>query len=227
MKSCAIFDFADTLAELVPDRFTIVANYIQHSCGINIDRQTIHRAYKTLESFMPYSSVKIQNKKQHDDFYYEFNRKLFLLLGVEHCLEPEGLVKVFLENKAHWQLKRGAKELLDELRRSSYRIAIVSNFDTRLEHLVFNHLNLTEIVDYLYISQKEGLEKPDLYFYKRFIERYEIPLKSSFYIGDNYLLDFIPANSLGLRTWLLDEVGLYPHLPQSIRSLDQFIDHLP
>lgn len=226
MKRAALFDFADTLAELYPNRVDTVADYIEQTGGLRVESEAIARAYKAVDLLMPYSSVKTRTAEQRGEFYREYNRQLFALLGVAHRADPSGLTAAFGERKAHWQLKAGAREVLDELRRREYLIGVISNFDSRLEQVVYDHLDLAGTVDYLHISQTEGVEKPDLRFYQRFFERYGVDVTHSFYIGDSYLLDFLPASRLGLKTWLLDETGLYPHLPQAIRRLGDVLDRL-
>jgi len=227
MSACALFDFADTLAELQPRRQDIVADYIARVGDIRIGQEAIARAYKAVDLLLPYSSVKTRTQEQRADFYREYNRQLFALLGVIHRADPAGLITAFGEHKAHWQLKPGARDTLAELRRRGYRIGIISNFDTRLEQVVYDHLGLVDTVDYLHISQTEGVEKPDPRFYLGFFERHGLDVEQSVYVGDSYTLDFLPASGIGLRAWLLDEAGLYPHLPEAIRSIGDVPGLLP
>ena len=224
---CALFDFADTLAELQPRRQDIVADYIERVSGIRVGTDAITRSYKAVDLIMQYSSVHTRSTAQRADFYREYNRHLLTLLGVSHLADPAGLFAAFGEHKAHWQLKLGARDTLDELRRRGYRIGIISNFDTRLEQLIYDHLGLASIIDYLHISQSEGVEKPDPQFYLGFFNRYSVAIESSFYVGDNYVLDFLPAKGIGLKTWLLDEAGLYPYFPEAITSVGELLQKIP
>ncbi|HBI22129.1 MAG TPA: hypothetical protein DDY37_06045, partial [Legionella sp.] len=224
--ACALFDFADTLAELQPNRHNIVATYIESVSGIRVGMDAIARAYKAVDLHMPYSSVNTTATKQRADFYRKYNQQLFSHLGVAHLANPSGLIHAFGETRAHWQLKPGVRDMLAELRRRDYRIGIISNFDTRLEQIVHDHLGLADTVDYLHISQTEGVEKPDPRFYQGFFERHSLDIAQAFYTGDSYVLDFLPASSLGLKVWLLDEAGLYPHLPESIRNVSEIIEHI-
>ncbi len=223
---CALFDFADTLAELQPSRQGIVADYIERVSGIQVGTDVITRSYKAVDLLMQYSSVHTRSEEQRVEFYREYNSYLFTLLGISHLADPAGLFTAFGECKAHWQLKLGARDTLDELRRRGYRIGIISNFDTRLEQVVYDHLGLASMVDYLHISQSEGVEKPDPRFYLSFFERYGMEIKSSFYVGDSYVLDFLPATGIGLKTWLLDEAGLYPYCPDTIANLGELLQHI-
>lgn len=217
----ALFDFADTLAELMPNRLLTVAAYIEHCSGIRVGLDAITRAYKAVDLLLPYSSVKTRTAEERTEFYQHYNRQMFALLGVTHRADPAGLIAAFGAKQAHWELKPGARELLDTLHQRGYRIGVISNFDTRLEQVVYDHLDLRGVIDQLHISQTEGLEKPDPRFYLSFIERHGVDPAGSFYVGDSYLLDYLPASGLGLNTFLLDEAGLYPHLPEAIRRLGE------
>jgi HAD superfamily hydrolase (TIGR01549 family) len=179
-----------------------------------------------IDIFMPYSSIKNQTTEQHNEFYCNYNKQLFLLLGVIHSVDPVDLISDFKEKKSHWMLKSGALSLISYLRQRNYHIGIISNFDARLNEVVYQHLGLSGMVDYLHISQIEGLEKPNPLFYRSFLERYEISIAKSFYVGDSYLLDFLPATNLGLRTWLLDEADLYSKTSWTIKNLSEVIDRL-
>lgn len=224
---CALFDFADTLAELQPRRQDIAADYIERVSGIRIGTDAIVRSYKEVDLIMQYSSVHTRSTEQRAEFYQEYNRHLFTLLAVSHLADPAGMFAAFGERKAHWQLKLGARDTLGELRRRGCRIGIISNFDTRLEQLIYDHLGLASMVDYLHISQSEGVEKPDPQFYLSFFKRYGVAIESSFYVGDNYALDFLPTKGIGLKTWLLDEAGLYPYLPEAITSVGEVLHKIP
>jgi HAD superfamily hydrolase (TIGR01549 family) len=226
MKTCALFDFADTLAELHPNRYNVVATYIENASGIKIDMDLIARAYKAVDLLMPFSSVNTKTTPQRADFYRNYNQKLLSLLGVAHLVNPSGLNIAFGEARAHWQLKHGVREMLSILRSRGYSIGIISNFDSRLEQIVHDHLGLSSVVDYLHISQSEGVEKPDPQFYVGFFARHGLDIAQAVYTGDSYHLDYLPASSLGLRAFLLDEAGFYQHLPDAIRNFNELIERI-
>jgi HAD superfamily hydrolase (TIGR01549 family) len=224
---CALFDFADTLAELQPRPQNIVGDYIESVSGIRVDKDAIIRSNKAVDLLMQYSSVRIRSTEQRAEFYREYNRHLFAMLGVTHLADPDGLYAAFGERKAHWQLKHGVRDILDELQSRGYLIGVISNFDTHLKKLVYDHLGLASMVDYLHVSQIEGIEKPDPRFYLSFFKKYDVSIKSSFYVGDSYVLDFLPANVIGLKAWLLDEAKIYPYCLDSITSLSELLRRIP
>lgn len=221
MSKFALFDFAGTLAELVPSRVDVVRNYISSSAGICIEEKHVKYAYQTVEMLYPYSSVSIRSLREKKEFYDVFNRKLLECLGVSHLVDPDGIYDAFVNSKAHWCLKTGVYKTLVELKALGWRIGVISNFDSNLEELVCNELGLVQIVDYFHVSQVEGDEKPNVSFYRSFLDRHGIGVDDAVYIGDSYVLDFLPARELGLRAWLVDEDGFYTHMLESISCIGE------
>jgi len=223
MRTCALFDFAETIAELNPSRLDILSRYIFENSGVRVDRRDICMAYKVADVSMPYSSIACRTKAQRIAFYAEYNRIVLGFLGVLHLLNPNEMLRYFMEAKSHWCLKEGVFEMLKLLKSHGYNVGILSNFDDILYDIVYNKLDLDGIIDYLYISQVEGVEKPDVKFYSGFMDAYDVDLKRSFYVGDSFFLDFMPCYQLGVKTWLLDECGLYPYLPSRVASIDEIM----
>lgn len=225
--SHVLFDFADTLAELQPSRQDVVAAHLQHVAGVDVPAEHIARCYKAVDLLMQYSSLRTRTVAQRTEFYLEYNQRLLALLGVLHKVPPESLFEAFGQYEKHWALKPGARATLDALRHRGYKIGIISNFDSRLEQIVHERLELGGVIDHLHISQTEGVEKPDPRFYLGFFERHGISIKRAVYLGDSYVLDFLPATGIGLKTWLLDEAGLYAHCPEAVRKVSDLLPLLP
>lgn len=221
MISCVLFDFAETLAELSPSRSQIVADYVADVAGLKVATQTIERAYKAVDVMHPYSSVTIRNQRDREAFYKTYNAQMLMLLGLSHCADPEDLMDAFNRHKAHWQLKPSSLPTLKLLREAGKKIGIISNFDDRLQDIVHSKLELSPYIDYLHISQTEGLEKPDTAFYLSFFEKYGLDIDGSVYVGDSYFLDYLPAQEIGLRAYLLDEIGVFSYLPDTLTALNE------
>jgi HAD superfamily hydrolase (TIGR01549 family) len=219
----AIFDFAGTLAELVPSRQKIVADYVERVSGIKLKTDVITRSYIALDLIMHYSSVSNRSIRQRNKFYLKYNRCLLDMLGLTHLVNPKGLLSAFNEHERHWELKRGALDVLNSLHIKGYYIAIISNFDSCLDQIVYDRLKLSGIIEHLHVSQTEGVEKPSPEFYERFFQKYNIEKYKSFYVGDSYVLDFLPATSIGLKAWLFDEFNFYSDSPGRIKKLNELL----
>lgn len=223
MKRYALFDFADTLAERSPSQLEVVSDYIFNAADLVVPASSIRRAYKRLDAFLQYSSVNIVNSARREEFYLEYNSYLLGMLGLSHLTSPKELLSAFAEKKAHWRLKHGVLNVLKKLRIDGWSIGVISNFDSILDKILYEQLGLSGIVDNLLVSQTEALEKPDPRFYQVFLSRFNVDRERSFYVGDSFYLDFLPAKKIGLKVFLLDEAGIYSYLPESIGSVNQII----
>lgn len=224
MKKYALFDFANTLADLVPNRIKVVQKYVKECSGLYVDDASIISAYHAIESSILYSSIEIKTPNKRRDFYRDYNARILNFLGLSHLSDPNELFEEFCRQNGHWVLKPNVVDILEKIRNHGWSIGIISNFDESLERIVCDELGMTNLIDNLHISQVEGIEKPNIKFFESFIERHNVDVENCFYVGDSYYLDFLPAASLGIRTWLLDEQGHYSHLPQAIRQLDDVLN---
>ena len=214
-----LFDFAETIAELKPTREDILEDFLVQK-KIKISKQKIYQVYKYIDISLPYSSVKINNIVDKNNFYLKYNYQLFTMLGLVHFSEDinKEFLIFFLGIKKHWTVRNDLFELLKELKKDGYSLSLISNFDTRLKDILHN-LKLDNFFDFVHISQEVGLEKPDINFYKSFFETSGYCISDSIYTGDSYLLDYLPAKDIGLNVYLLDENDLYTHIDNRIVSI--------
>ncbi|MFA6143771.1 MAG: HAD-IA family hydrolase [Sulfuricurvum sp.] len=224
-EKLVIFDFADTIAKLSPSKEELLQSFILEEIDLNIPLETIAEVYHYATNLIFYSSVSIHDINAKKEFYEEFNQNIIALLGISHLIDTSKLFDYFNVNGQHWILKDEVIELFVELKSKGYLISLVSNFDTRL-YDVLNKMKISNYFDSIFISQEVGLEKPDTEFFKLPLKKHNIKAENSFFIGDSYLLDFIPSNKLGINSILLDENNKYSviHKFQKISSIKNCID---
>jgi putative hydrolase of the HAD superfamily len=103
-----------------------------------------------------------------------------------------------------FQLEPGAKELLQELKKS-YQIGLISNWGMDLYELL-ESLKIQDYFDSITISGEYGLSKPSLEIFKSGLADFpEVRPKHTVYIGDDYDLDILPAQDLNMFTILFDK----------------------
>jgi len=214
-----LLDFAETIAELRPTREDILEEFLVQK-KIKVPKEKIYQVYKYLDISLPYSSIKIKNIEDKNNFYIKYNYQLFTMLGLVHVTNNinKEFLGFFVQIEKHWVVKKKILNILEELKKDGYSLSLISNFDTRLTNILCN-LKLDKLFDFIHISQEVGLEKPDIQFYKTFFEKSGYCISESIYIGDSYLLDYLPAKDLGLDVYLLDENDLYTHIDKRILSI--------
>lgn len=219
MKKNILFDFAETIAELKPTKEEVLRDFLVNK-DVFFSEKSLYKTYKHLDMALPYSSVTINNSEDKKKFYLKYNNLLFKTLGLTHLCENlnKEFFEFFLRTEKHWALKQGIEMMLGQLKHEGYSLSIISNFDVILREIL-QKLKLSAIFDYVYISQEVGLEKPDCSFYKSFFECSNYNKNETLYVGDSYLLDYLPAKRVGLDVYLLDENDLYRHIPERIESI--------
>jgi HAD superfamily hydrolase (TIGR01549 family) len=115
---------------------------------------------------------------------------------------------------------------LHRFRALGFRLAVASNANGAL-HRAFDRLGLTPHLDCICDSFVEGVEKPDPRFFEKVLERSGARRESTLHIGDLYHVDVVGARNAGLRTMLLDPLGLYEGFDvERVKSLGELADRI-
>lgn len=218
-QKLVMFDFADTIARLSPSKEELLQNYIINEIGIVISLEKISEIYHYTTNLLFYSSVMIHDIEDKQKFYNNFNENLIALLGLTHLLDSSKLFNYFKEHGQHWQLKDGVQNLFEELHSKNCIISLVSNFDTRLYNILEN-MGISNHFDSIFISQVVGLEKPNIDFFYLPVQQHNIPKQDCYFIGDSYMLDYLPSSQLGINAILLDENNKYINC-ESLKKINQ------
>lgn len=99
---------------------------------------------------------------------------------------------------AAWQLFDDAMPSLQRLRDRELRLAVVSNWDYRLNRIL-DELGIARYLDAVIISADEGFEKPSAELFGRACARLAIAPDQVLHIGDNLVEDVHGALGAGLQ----------------------------
>lgn len=219
-----IFDFADTIAEIHPKKQELVFKFFEEEYDLNIDKRKIVNNYKMLDHLMFYSSLKILSDNERYNYYKEYNKKLIMSMGLYHLSEgiETKLYEYFKYSNRKWILKPGVNAIFKRLKMHEINLGLISNFSNKLSRII-DELNLKRYINYFLASQDVGLEKPNRSFYELFLSKSSFHNSETIYVGDNYILDYLPATALGLRTYLLDEDEFFCLQDITIKSIKDVI----
>ncbi|MSR77726.1 MAG: HAD family hydrolase [Candidatus Omnitrophica bacterium] len=116
-----------------------------------------------------------------------------------------------------WKLYPGTIEVLESLRRQGKRLAIISNWDSRLFHLC-DELDLTRHFEFILASAVFGSSKPGPKIFEEALSRMSARPSEALHIGDSFEDDIKGASSIGIHTALIDRHGHYePHPSHPVR----------
>lgn len=118
-------------------------------------------------------------------------------LGVDHPPLVEALY-TWYQTAPAWTVAPGAADTLRDLRREGLRLAVVSNWDTRLPGTLAA-LGLREAVDVVLVSGALGVEKPHPALFQVACALLGVLPAEAVHLGDDPRLDVQGARSAGCR----------------------------
>jgi putative hydrolase of the HAD superfamily len=129
---------------------------------------------------------------------------------------------------AAWRAYPESHAVLESLRRRGMRIAVVSNFDSRLPPIL-RDLGLAPLVDITIHSTGCGAAKPSPLIFRHALEQLGTTPESTLHVGDSLEADYNGAGAAGLKSIHLNRPELIPdcvfpiirHLGELERFLDQ------
>lgn len=101
-----------------------------------------------------------------------------------------------------WQVLEGAAATLRGCRKRGLRLAVVSNFDRRLEDILTG-LGLREHFDFVLTSEAAGWPKPDPRIFHEALRLAQVEPAGAAHIGDSYLCDYKGAQGVGMHSFLV------------------------
>jgi len=114
---------------------------------------------------------------------------------------------------------------LAELRASGMKLGIITNGSTSMQEQKIRQLGITELMDEVLISEREGLRKPDRKIFDRALERLGLSPAEAWYVGDHPLVDVHGAFEAGLTpVWRYTPHWQRPEVPAHvIHGLDELV----
>lgn len=141
----------------------------------------------------------------------------------------EALSELHRYHEAHnlWELvPADVPGALEALRARGLQLVVVSNANGTL-HRAFDRLGLAPLVDVVFDSYVEKVEKPDPRFFQIALDRVGASASSTIHVGDIYHVDVVGARAAGIRPVLVDAAGLYPDADcPRIRALPELMSLL-
>lgn len=119
-----------------------------------------------------------------------------------------------------WRLPSGAYETIVLLKDAGVKVAVVSNFDTRLRKLL-KDLNVLDLFDAVIISSEVGYEKPDPKIFEAALDQINVEACKAVHVGDDVKADRDGANTFGIDCWLWGvDVKTFSDVQNGILILD-------
>lgn len=151
--------------------------------------------------------------RQKEEFQYSEEHWLELVSkSFAHLLSESESASIFpsiyrrFEESAAWRIHDDVLPTLDELAARGFRMAVVSNWDTRLRPLLKN-LKLLSYFETATISSEMGFTKPSPVLFEHTLKKLGLPPSSVVHVGDSATEDVEGAESAGVSGILVQRNG--------------------
>ncbi len=105
-----------------------------------------------------------------------------------------------------WQVYDDVLPALQGLRARDVRLAVISNFDSRLGKILAA-TGLAQYFDSIYCSTRCGAAKPDARIFEIALRAEGIIAAEAWHVGDALREDVEGARAVGMKAWLIDREG--------------------
>jgi FMN phosphatase YigB (HAD superfamily) len=205
-----LLDAANTVIykpDLIPSFLSVLRKN-----GFDADEMLLRKNHKLLSEIIHFPDVTSK------EFYRTFNEEVLLSMGIVSSAQL--LDDIFAScSYLPWRPFQDTSILKD----LPIKKAILSNFNTSI-NIKINNIFGEHMFDTIIGSEKEGVGKPNLGFYKRALEVLNTEPEKILYVGDSLKLDVIPAQSVGIETYLIDRDRNFMHFNKRIDSLVDLVE---
>ena len=213
-------DAAGTLVQPWPSVGTVYAKAAKEN-GINVkDDEINERFFIVFGELQKNKNITIGEEKK---FWREVVQRIFQPYSSQKSIDSlfGDLWDLFAEGK-HWRIAEKAKETLEELINRGYRLAVLSNNDSRLRSVLKDH-GITNMFEKIFISSEMGVEKPDKKIFQMVETQMNEPSSSFLHLGDSHSRDFEGAKNAGWSALLFGKPIIEK---EQITSFPELLDHL-
>ncbi len=106
-------------------------------------------------------------------------------------------------------------QMLETLKEQHKKIYLLSNAQQIFTEYEMNYLDIKKYFDGILFSSDVGYMKPDLRFYQKAIEQFQIYPEEAVMIGNDYTCDIIGAKEAGLHTFYV-HTKISPAMPEDM-----------
>ena len=222
------FDAGNTLLSVYPSVGSIYADAARR-VGLDVTEEDIERSFKEIwtktRPLVSNEGHRLTYEKERDWWKYlvrEVFRDHVDKMDFDQFFEH--LYRHFAEADC-WRLYEDVIGVLDQLRDRGFRLAIISNWDSRL-HALCDQLGISSYFETVVVSSIVGYEKPHPNIFRFALDQTGLSPHDVLYIGDDPFLDYQAARKVGIHSLHLDRHNRFPDHPDRIVSLIELLDHI-
>jgi putative hydrolase of the HAD superfamily len=213
MIKAVFFDVGGTLIRPQPSVGAIYASVaLKH--GVSMSDAEVDQRFKSAWSAKRSLRRPVEESWWRDVVYNVFSDQRFT--DFDRFFKD---VYAAFEAKEAWHVFDDVRPALDQLREHDVRLAVLSNWDSRLPALL-KTLQLDRYFERQFVSFGMQIVKPNPLFFKRALEQMELHPTEAIHVGDDADEDVKGAESAGIRAYLLNR-NARPLSSRMLKSLDE------
>lgn len=213
-----VFDMDLTLVHVRPHTVHLIQSVLEEH-GIKMESPQINMAGRWYSKFWvdpPHVDWEDEEHLEENwqSFYMKYLDRYYAILG-----RPQGsLEAVFADvaarvvaNHAEVYVLDEAFESLEALDAKGYEMSVLSNRFNPIAPVI-EEMSLDRFFEFTHSAGELGEFKPDKKIFEKHLEIVRRKPKETLYIGDNYWLDVLGAQSAGIGAVLFDRYNWYPEV---------------
>ncbi|XP_038600706.1 haloacid dehalogenase-like hydrolase domain-containing protein 3 isoform X1 [Tachyglossus aculeatus] len=165
--------------------------------------QAFHQAYKAQSQ--DYPNYGLSQGLSSRQWWMEVVRRTFLLAGISDAAATDPIANRLYRDFCRadtWEVVAGAAWTLQRCRERGLRLAVISNFDRRLEEILV-HCGLRQHFEFVLTSEAAGWAKPDPRIFQEALRRARVSPAQAAHVGDHLLNDYQAARRAGMHSFLV------------------------
>ncbi len=231
MIKAVFFDFYNTLATHHPPREEAWANACREF-DIKVEAKALFQSLPAADKYWrdENSILPIDKKTPEEkiDFYTKYATRILYGAGAEvsHEIALQILAKLRQHN---WIYKVYDDTLptLEKLKNHGLILGMISNVVQDMES-VYTELGLQPYLAFKVTSSEVGCDKPRPEIFQAALKKARIKSEEALYVGDQYDLDIVGAQGVGMKAILIDRNDYFPNITDCprIQSLTDIMGYI-
>ena len=210
------FDLDGTLRHSVPHGGDVFSDYAL-TLGLPINDEARKRGTRWEHLYWASSADLRDDLLAHsgetENFWIEYSRRRLIAIGASPEWALANAPKVSLHMGSEYRpesvVPDDVRETLQNLKKSGYILAVLSNRDKPFVQVLESH----RILEFFHFSLAGGevnSYKPDTGLFEEAVKRANITPQEAIYVGDNYFADVVGSRRAGLTPVLFDPDEIFP-----------------
>ena len=208
------FDVTNTLIKVnVSPSYQYAA--MGKKCGLDVNESAIKDVYGTEWNHFKqqYPIYGANQGMTCTEWWHKFVFRVFNAAGYRGSKSQlqevaQRLHDEFPKTPEFWQVLPGATTVLEQLKQNGTQLAVLSNFDDRLED-VLEMLALRDYFSVIVTSFSAKNEKPSKEIFQTALNSFQVQAEDAVHIGDNLEEDYRGALNAGMNAILYDPAKKY------------------